>query len=170
MEIPNPNNELLDNATTQANLQFQAKADRFYLFFVAFETEINNDFLKEKINTVQDTIISTAAVVETQDPIGDQPPNPNVSFEKKETKSVQKNTPSIKNPKEVVVPQKPIVLSEEDKIKKEVRIQSMSVPGLASGNYLVTNVFSVPENATKWSQFLADKKYNPQTFINPRNN
>ena len=72
--------------------------------------------------------------------------------------------------KEKVVPKKPIALSEEDKIKKEVRIQSMSVPGLASGYYLVTNVFSVKENAAKWSQFLTGKNYRPQIFINSRNN
>ena len=62
------------------------------------------------------------------------------------------------------------MLTEEDKIKKEVRVQSMTVPGLASGYYLVTNVFSVKENAIKWSKFLAEKSYSPQTFVNPRNN
>jgi len=90
--------------------------------------------------------------------------------EKKESKPIQKNTSAIKKAKENVVPKKPIVLSEEDKIKKEVRIQSMSVPGLAAGYYLVTNVFSVPGNATKWSQFLTEKNYNAQTFTNSRNN
>ena len=169
MEIPNPNNELLDNATTQANLQFQAKADRFYLFFVAFETEINKAFLEEITKPVADTIISEPAIVETQDPIEEEPINAIVSTEEKETKPVQKNIPAIKKPKEIVAPKKPIVLSEEDKIKREVRIQSMTVPGLAAGYYLVTNVFSVTGNATKWSQFLTEKSYSPQTFVNPRN-
>ncbi|HET8804039.1 MAG TPA: hypothetical protein VFM72_05620 [Aequorivita sp.] len=168
MEIPNPNNELLDNATTQANLKFQAKADRFYLFFVAFETEINKAFLEEKKKVVEDTIISVPAITEISEPIEEE--QIAVSTEKKETKPVQNNKPVIKKPKEPVVPKKPIVLSEEDKIKKEVRIQSMSVPGQASGYYLVTNVFSVAGNATRWSQFLAEKKYSPQTFITPRDN
>ncbi len=170
MEIPNPDNELFDNATTQADLSFQAKADRFYLFFVAFETEINKEFLEEKTKAIEDTIISTPTITEFSDPIEEEQQNAIVSTEKKETKPVQKKTPSIKNPKEVVVPKKPVVLSEEDKIKKEVRVQSMSVTGLASGYYLVTNVFSVKENATKWSQFLNEKSYSPQTFINPKNN
>ncbi|SRX72719.1 hypothetical protein [Aequorivita antarctica] len=170
MEIPNPNNDFFDNATTQANLQFQAKADRFYLFFVAFETEINKDFLEEKIKPVADTIISTTPIVEIQDSIEEEPSNVIVAAKEKETKPIQKNTPAIKKPKENVVPKKPIVLSEEDKIKREVRVQSMSVPGLASGYYLVTNVFSVSANATKWSQFLTEKSYSPQTFINSRNN
>ena len=170
MEIPNPNNELLDNATTQANLQFQAKADRFYLFFVAFETEINKEFLEEKTKTVNDTIINESVIVEILEPIEEEPINTVILTKKKETKPIQNNTPAIKKPKENVTPKKPIVLSEEDKIKKEVRIQSMSVPGLASGYYLVTNVFSVKENALKWSQFLTEKSYRPQTFINSRNN
>lgn len=167
MEIPNPNNELLDNATTQANLKFQAKADRFYLFFVAFETEINKEFLEEKTKPIEDTIISTPAITEISEPIEEEK-IAIVSTEKKETKPVQNTKPVIKKSKETIVAKKPIVLSEEDKIKKEVRIQSMSVPGLASGYYLVTNVFSVPGNATRWSQFLAEKKYKPQTFITPR--
>lgn len=170
MEIPNPNNELLDNATTQANLQFQAKADRFYLFFVAFETEINKEFLEEKTKVVEDTIIDAPAITEISEPIMEEKEYTIVSAEEKETKPSQKNTSAIKKPKENVVPKKPIVLSEEDKIKKEVRVQSMSVPGLAAGYYLVTNVFSVPGNATKWSQFLTEKSYSPQTFVNPRNN
>lgn len=169
MEIPNPNNELLDNATTQANLKFQAKADRFYLFFVAFETEINKAFLEEKKKVVEDTIISVPAITEISEPI-EEKQIAVASTEKKETKPVKNNTPAIKKPKEPEVPKKPIVLSEEDKIKKEVRIQSMSVSGLASGYYLVTNVFSVAGNATRWSQFLAEKKYSPQTFITPRDN
>ncbi len=170
MEIPNPNNELLDNATTQANLKFQAKADRFYLFFVAFETEINKDFLEEKTKTIEDTIINTAPIVKNQNSIEEEPSNTIALTEKKEPQPVQKKTPITKKPKEIVVPKKPVVLSEEDKIKKEVRVQSMSVPGLASGYYLVTNVFSVSSNATKWSQFLTEKSYSPQTFVNPRNN
>lgn len=170
MEIPNPNNDLLDNATTQANLRFQAKADRFYLFFVAFETEINKEFLDEKTKTIEDTIISAPAITEILEPIEkeEEQQKPIASTEKKETKPVKNNKPAIKKPNEPVVPKKPVVLSEEDKIKKEVRIQSMSVPGLASGYYLVTNVFSVTGNATRWSQFLAEKKYSPQTFITPR--
>ncbi len=170
MEIPNPNNDLLDNATTQANLKFQAKADRFYLFFVAFETEINKDFLEEKSKAVEDTIISTPAITEISKPVEAEELKPIASTEKKETKPVQKETSDIKKSKEKLVPSKPVVLSEEDQIKKEVRVQSMSVPGLAPGYYLVTNVFSVKENAAKWSQFLTEKSYSPKTFVNPRNN
>lgn len=161
MEIPNPNNDLLDNASTQANLRFQAKADRFYLFFVAFETEINKDFLEEKINVASDSLVSGPAITEISEPIVEEKKITIISTEKKEIKPLEK---------EKVVPKKPIALSEEDKIKKEVRIQSMSVPGLASGYYLVTNVFSVKENAAKWSQFLTGKNYRPQIFINSRNN
>lgn len=170
MEIPNPNNELLDNATTQANLRFQAKADRFYLFFVAFETEIHKEFLEEKAKVVEDTIISAPPITEISEPIDEEKQKTIVSTKEPQNKPLQKETSEIKKPKEKVVPKKPIVLSEEDKIKKEVRIQSMSVPGLTSGYYLVTNVFSVKENAVKWSQFLTEKKYKPQTFINSRNN
>ncbi len=170
MEIANPDNEIFDNATTQANLRFQAKADRFYLFFVAFETEINNTFLEEKTKAVEETLNSAPTISEISDPLGEEQHNNIVSTEKKKTPPTKNNAPQIKKPKVDTVPKKPIVLTEEDKIKKEVRVQSMTVPGLASGYYLVTNVFSVKENAIKWSKFLAEKSYSPQTFVNPRNN
>ena len=170
MEIPNPNNEIFDNATTQANLRFQAKADRFYLFFVAFETEINNAFLEEKTEGIEEIVNSDPTISEISGPIVKAQQNGIASTEKEEDKPIQNNSTSIKKPKQNPTSKKPVVFSEEDKIKKEVRVQSMSVPGLASGYYLVTNVFSVKENAIKWSRFLSEKSYAPQTFVNSRNN
>ncbi len=170
MEIPNPNNEIFDNATTQANLRFQAKADRFYLFFVDFETEINNAFLEEKTEGIEEIVNSDPTISEISGPIVKAQQNGIASTEKEEDKPIQNNSTSIKKPKQNPTSKKPVVFSEEDKIKKEVRVQSMSVPGLASGYYLVTNVFSVKENAIKWSRFLSEKSYAPQTFVNSRNN
>ncbi len=170
MEIPNPNNELLDNATTQVNLMFKTKADHFYPFFVAFETEINEEFLEENQNIAEDTTIDSDPHLEIQNPIKEGNSNNIVATEKKESKSIEKNTPSIQTSQENIVPKNPIVLSQEERIKNETDIQSMSVPGLSPGYYLVTNVFSIRENATKWSQFLEEKKYSPQAFINPANN
>ncbi len=156
MEIPNKNNDLLDNAATQADLKFQARADRFYLFFVAFETEINNHFLQEKTNSLQSSLADVGLISSSEklNPlIIEKPIQPKIISEKKSAENTL-----------------PTILSEEELIKKEVRIQTLAVAGIASGYYLVTNVFSVTDNAIKWSKFLTDKKYKPQTFTNPRNN
>ncbi len=162
MEIPNPNNDLFDNATTQADLRFQAKADRFYLFFVAFETEINNRFYQEKINSITSNGANagTKSTTEIMDSL-------NIEIAASKAIVSQKNKKIISQTKEN---KKPEITTDEARIKKEVRIQSMSVPGMDAGYYVVTNVFSVPGNTIKWSQFLNEKKYRPQTFINPRNN
>lgn len=158
MEIPNDDNDLLDNASTQADLKFQARADRFYLFFVAFETEINNHFLQEKTNSLQSSLASVGTISssERMDSLIAQ-----VSLSPKIT--------SDKKPAEKILETNQSISSEEALIRKEVRVQTLSVPGIAAGYYLVTNVFSVPENATKWSVFLNERNYSPQTFINPRN-
>ncbi len=41
MQIPNPNNELISNNVDQITMQVKTKADRFYLFFTAFQTDIS---------------------------------------------------------------------------------------------------------------------------------
>ncbi len=99
MEIPNPNNALLDNATTQANLRFQAKADRFYLFFVAFETEINKDFLEEKSKAIEDPIISTPAVTEITEPVEKEKQNAIVASEKRKQNPFKIIPQQLKNRK-----------------------------------------------------------------------
>ena len=48
MDIPNENNRVISNSTTQTTIRFETKADRFYLFFVAFETEISPIYLEGK--------------------------------------------------------------------------------------------------------------------------
>lgn len=164
MQLPNPNNELFDNATTQADLKFQAKADRFYLFFMAFETEINNRFYQEKLNTISavDETVDLRPLEKTLDSISitEVEISPAAKAPIKEKGVLGKSNEN----------KKADITIEEAEIRKKVRVQSLSVPGLSSGYYLVTNVFSVSENATRWSQFLTKKQYNPQSFINPKNN
>ncbi len=79
-----------------------------------------------------------------------------------------------------------ITLDEDDiKIKEETTIEkdpelkdineileseSYTIPSRRKGIYLVTNVFSIPENTVKWEHFLRTKGYTPKSFINPENN
>lgn len=161
MEIQNPNNKLLDNSTTQVKLQFETKKDRFYLFFVAFETEINKDFLEEKIKVAKDNIVSLS-------------PSAEILSEEKLIETISKpevkTVAIVEKSKENLNSNKSIELSEEEEIIRELDIETMLVSGLESGYYLITNVFSVSGNASKWSEFLTEKKYTAKTFINPSNN
>lgn len=122
MEIPNPNNTIIPYNSTHTTVQFNSKADRFYLFFVAFETEISPIFLEGKEN------------------------------------------------KESI-----LVLNLEEELKEEIELEkiknliSINIPSLDKGYYLVTNVFSLKENATKWMSFLREKGHNPKSYVNPEN-
>ena len=205
MEIPNKDNELFDSTTTEANFNFHGKADRFYLFFVAFETEINNTFLQEKTGIIHEIAIENS-IDKSQDLASDAIPHKEVVTIEKEVETVKQNEPEVQETikisvsEEGVVKQKkaiavekhteivvkdepkvkealkssipekqPVVISEEDSIKAETRIRTMSVPGLDPGYYLITNVFSMQSNAVDWSKSLEEKSYTPATFINPEN-
>lgn len=50
MEIPNENNRVINNNTEQVDIQLKTKSDRFFLYFTAFETDIQISYLTEKIN------------------------------------------------------------------------------------------------------------------------
>ena len=57
IEIPNSDNSIISNNMRHAQVSFISKADQFYLFFVAFETEINPIFLESKTNTASILVI-----------------------------------------------------------------------------------------------------------------
>ncbi|HAB28755.1 MAG TPA: hypothetical protein DCE27_14455, partial [Xanthomarina gelatinilytica] len=49
-------------------------------------------------------------------------------------------------------------------------LKSIHIPNLEKGYYLVTNVFSVKENAENWMKTLEAKGHTPKSYINPKNN
>ncbi|MBD0831166.1 hypothetical protein [Aestuariibaculum sediminum] len=48
LDIPNKNNAIIKPNSTETTLQLVTKVDRFYLFFMAFETEISSEFMTLK--------------------------------------------------------------------------------------------------------------------------
>lgn len=46
IKLPNEQNAIVSNNSSEAIIQFNSKADKFYLFFVAFETEITPIYLE----------------------------------------------------------------------------------------------------------------------------
>lgn len=130
MTLPNQDNSIFNSTTTHAKLKFETRADRFYLYFVAFETELSQNYFEE-IGKVQqqDSILKTEKFrVENE------------------------------------------YLTEKDHFFNRVlRRESISVPGLEAGYYIVTNVFSVPENAQAWSELLKKNGLHPKGFVNPLN-
>jgi hypothetical protein len=154
MELPNEKNEIIDTTTTEAKFRFQSKADHYYLFFMAFETEISESFFENM--TKPDTQENAAIDPKTKstNPV----PQPKVK-------------PKPKDPGTTAAP-KPVVQKEKKKGKTKTKekpmLQSLSIPDLEKGYYLVTNTFLVPENAIEWKDVLTKKGYAPNIFVNPK--
>lgn len=143
MELPKG---IIKNNAANAKIQFKTRKDRFYLFFTAFETEIEESYLIErnKSSTKKlDNIISER-------------------IEAKPMDSVQKIIAETTND----VPAKIEIV---EKINRVDDIVNLSIEGMASGYYLVTNVFSLERGVNKWTNDLLAKGYNPQGFVNPEN-
>ena len=60
LKIHNINNSTISNNSTQATLKLTTIADRFYLFFVAFETEISSIFFESKKNDDSIIVLNTS--------------------------------------------------------------------------------------------------------------
>jgi hypothetical protein len=157
MSIPNKNNNILSNNSSEATIRFKTKADGFYLFFVAFETEISPIYLEGKSN------VETLAVFENDE-------STEILEAEKENEIVEKIEPKPEVTKPVETTK-----SETPKPKKKTGLErieglkSISIPDLPKGYYLVTNVFSVKENADNWMNNLEEKGHAPKSYINPKN-
>lgn len=154
IEIPNANNSIIANDSKHATAQFNSRIDRYYLFFVAFETEINPVYLEnsERIEDVPSPKNELTAEIK----------NDTISEEKEASiPTINSETLTTMNKDDAV-----IIDPEFEKIKN---LESISVPNINKGYYLITNVFSKKYHTSKWIEFLKEKKYTPQVFTNPKN-
>lgn len=177
MEIPNENNKLFDHNTTQAKLKFETRADRFYLHFVAFETEISIDYLKENIVLPDEVLVSKnhndnkkADPLNTQKISSDDKLSQPKIVEPIKEKEV-KNKEMWPEPNKVqIATSKKTETNLEEKTKLRERFMnyaSRDLPGMEVGYYIVTNVFEVPEKAESWSKFLSEQRLNPESIRLP---
>ena len=51
-----------------------------------------------------------------------------------------------------------------------LRDKVLNIPSLEKGYYIITNVFSKPNLASNWEEYLISKGLKAKTFINPNNN
>ncbi|HZW77883.1 MAG TPA: hypothetical protein VFF21_06225 [Flavobacteriaceae bacterium] len=170
MDVPNSSSRFFDRNTTKTTLRFQTRNDRFYLFFVSFEVDMDPEYLENLLaNATDDKII----IQKTEEEEGVLP------GKNKEEKPAKDNEESALAPgsKLHLVNGKRkdrypnLSAVEEAAVREDILSQeNRTIPGMASGYYLVTNVFAIPENARRWTEFLIRKEFKPATFINPENN
>lgn len=152
--VPYINPSTSANKLDKSTFRFKTSSDRFYLFFVAFETEISS-----VMNTASSSIaLKDNGTLKTTNDLVEIRKSTN-SFEVTKTEATH-NTDD-----------RPIDLPEtqEEAIERIVALESITVPNLPKGYYLITNVFAKEKNAMNWMKFLLDKGYNPGVYVNPIN-
>lgn len=191
MEIPNENNLIFDKNTTEASFKFQGRSDRYYLFFFAFETEIDHSLLPEKTEDIANTIngnVTEANIASVQNEeilpgesvkntvaIKTREPLENINKDKVQEVTIETNKNNPAEIQEKALLQKDSVaievntLQEDDLIRKKVKIRSFSISGLNPGYYIITNAFSSITNAENWSKTLQEHNFIPEIFLNPEN-
>lgn len=162
MQIPSNS---ISNNQTETTLRLGTRADRFYLFFTAFTTELNPNYLQK--NEVVEIKSPEAATLITDIPEikVDKAPEPKKDVVKKPPKQAVKKTSSKPVNK---VQKKPVVLTVKA-MEKALNKVDLNVPEVKKGYYLITNVFSEAENSKRWESFLISKGYKPKSFLNPKN-
>lgn len=141
--------------TTDAIIKLRTAQDRFYTFFLAFETEIETVVFEAQTESI--------TVVEKVDETIEEKVNPPVVIIPETTVPVtvvktEVETPVTNN------------TSDDEKLQRELykirNSPSIASSGVISGYYLVTNVFQNKRNATRWKERLNKEGYNARTFIN----
>ena len=163
--IPNEINKSIATSDHGFKLQFKTRADRYHVYFAAFQTTLNETFYEE---------IVANRTVKTEE----------IEVEIKE-KKVVKEVVIVPTPKEPeILTEVPIVVKEEVVIKKrqeevqatpkeQIEIidkKSIKGPEILSGYYLISNVFSSEINAEKWAKKLKSKNIQSTIFKRPENN
>lgn len=118
MEIPNENNELFNHTTTQANFRFQGKADRYYLFFFAFETEIDSTFLLEKTESLAN-ISTTEPIYQIQESSNGELLLKRVFSEEAVNETTEKDVPKVPKTLKKDIPHEQVMPSELDRVKQK---------------------------------------------------
>ena len=169
MEINNKDNTLIANSTSELSFRYTTKADRYYLFFTAFETEIDNAYYTW-LKVPETVKVEDVVVVE------EAPPLPTIAKTDERIASVESvsetqvtdspvktvSTSVINDPEE-----KPVIIDE--RIQKLQNKEATYLEGIASGYYLVTNVFSKSKLATNWKVFLEERNHRTKILQNPKN-
>lgn len=178
---------LIANNAEEARIRFKSKADRFYVYFTAFETEIEETLMLKKnpeaiatvnnipAENIQVKDIEALVIKEVMPRVEKEELVADATFVNDEHKieapvKVVETTLKVESPERVYIKSTPVVSNTvPKKVKKKSRIKKLTVRGVDSGYYLITNVFSKEKYASNWTQKLLDEGYAPERFVNPRN-
>jgi hypothetical protein len=151
-------NTTLANSSQGVKMQFITRGDHYFLFFTAFQTTVNEAYYSEKL--IKQSTTTPQAVVEIQ--------TPSEPVEAVQTTTTPRDIPETQSePAPPVITKEPLVTAPTIELDGK---PSADVPGMLSGFYIISNVFSSETNAIKWQQTLSSKGLFSNTFLRPDNN
>ncbi|WP_438962426.1 hypothetical protein [Nonlabens sp.] len=161
---------VLPKNTENIEIQYATKADSFYVFFTAFQTQIDQEFLEQKdreknaqlvVKPVVDRPVNVSQVT-TETPQVDEL-NPKVE------KAVQKDIVNETPVKQPAVKEEVVVKENTEKVSENKVVTFEETDTSSIRYYIITNVFSNSDNAIKWMQVLEREGFYPDSFIHPEN-
>jgi len=151
LDIPNYNNSIINNSTSQTTLRLKTQSDRFYLYFTAFQTEIAQTYFDDIV----------------------QENNPNASKSASVSPEIVRSQPESNPSYNTKKKRKPYKYNKRGLSSKAFKYlknkKSTIISGIEGGYYVVTGVFSEAILAGKWTSNLIKKGFKANAFINPKN-
>ncbi len=164
-------------STKDAIIRLSTKQDRFYTFFLAFETEVEELVLNtqnlaaEKIEQINNPTTTVTTPIKKEEVEADKV---DYSVEKEVIVTPTEVIEAVEKPADVkdanykvdATTNQEQLTDALHKIEERAAIVSK---GMIAGYYLVTNVFADRNNALNWKNKLNSEGYNARTFINEDN-
>ena len=187
--VPNEINKSIATSNNGFKLQFKTRADRYYVYFAAFQTTLSETFYEE---IVANTTVETQETKQEEATVSEKivtPPTPKEPKVNTEVPVVEValpeetvTTPTPKEPEiniEVPVVEEELPIQEKQEEQAETIDDTLvsiidkkptEVPDVLRGYYIISNVFSSKTNADKWAARLKNKDIQSITFKRPENN
>ncbi len=168
--VPNEINKSISTNNNGFKLQFKTRADRYYVYFAAFQTTLSETFYEE---IVANTAIKTEALggeevkevtLLEETVTTPAPKEPEISIE---TPVVEKEIPIQVKQEEV---QEEKIETIDDTLVSIIDKKPTEVPDVLRGYYIISNVFSSKTNAENWAEKLKNKNIQSTIFQRPENN
>ncbi len=160
--VPNEINTSIATNNNGFKLQFKTRADRYYIYFVAFQTTLNKSIPEDIISTteVEEKVISEEVVISAPEELETTT----------EISEVKEEVLTQEKPEESQIVQQEETIPIDDTLVKIIDKKPTKVPDVLRGYYIISNVFSSKTNAEKWANKLKGKNIQSNTFRRPENN
>lgn len=185
VDIIDQKGSLIPSSTENLNIQYATKADSFYVFFTAFQTQIDEDYLEKKeleniaIEPTEayevEEVLEAQGVEGVAEVTGVEGTNKVIHVKEQTTEEetiqevVEKTTDTAKtntsnSPQEIAN-----VSIPENTTEVTRKIYSNGYKGPLPGYYVITNAFRVDQNVEDWKAKLVYLGFDVDTFYFEQN-